>query len=332
MPWFNVDDGFANSKPVLRIPRRYRCQAIGLWTLAGSWSAKELTDGFIPDHTIEEFAGTPALAEHLVRAGLWTKVEGGWQFENWAKWQKTKAQVLTYRAADADRKRKARSRTKPAPDPTVTGLMEQVSDDLTGLMEQVSTCESGTRHMRDSDASGLKTAGQQGVSGMDSERTNTGVPCGVHAESETPLPIPLPTPEPTTKESGARSDSRHLQAVAHSAPAAPTAKASRGSRLPEGWMPDEATIAAMREQFPHVDLRAEHEKFTDYWRAAAGAKGRKADWTATWRNWIRRAAENAPRTSASAPAASNGLGKPSQKALGWEKAGEALIAELEGRR
>ncbi|AER48441.1 replication initiation protein [Mycobacterium phage Babsiella] len=134
----------------------------------------------------------------------------------------------------------------------------------------------------------------------------------------------------TLVEGGVGGDPQNLP-VAHSAPGAPS-KSTRGSRLPEGWMPDDETIAAMRQQFPHVDLRAEHEKFTDYWRGAAGAKGRKADWTATWRNWIRRAAENAPRTSASAPAASNGLGKPSQKALGWEKAGEALIAELEGRR
>ncbi|ADL71246.1 hypothetical protein ISLAND3_64 [Mycobacterium phage Island3] len=135
----------------------------------------------------------------------------------------------------------------------------------------------------------------------------------------------------TLVEGGVGGDPQNLP-VAQSAPAAPAAKAPRGSRLPDGWMPDDETIAAMRQQFPHVDLRAEHEKFTDYWRGAAGAKGRKADWTATWRNWIRRAAENAPRTSASAPVASNGLGKPSQKALGWEKAGEALIAELEGRR
>lgn len=113
MPWFNVDDGFANSKPVLRISRRYRCAAIGLWTLAGSWSAKELTDGFIPDHAIEEFASTPAMAGMLVRAGLWREVAGGWQFENWAKYQKTKEQVYAFRAAEAERKRVARSKPKP---------------------------------------------------------------------------------------------------------------------------------------------------------------------------------------------------------------------------
>lgn len=113
MPWFNVDDGFANSKPVLRIPRRYRCAAVGLWTLAGSWSAKELTDGFIPDHALEEFASTPAMATLLVKADLWTEVAGGWQFNNWAKYQKTKEQVYAYRAAEAERKRKQRSGGKP---------------------------------------------------------------------------------------------------------------------------------------------------------------------------------------------------------------------------
>lgn len=121
MPWFNVDDGFANSKPVLRIPRRYRCGAIGLWTLAGSWAAKELTDGFIPDHAVEEFAGTDALAEWLVRAGLWKKVEGGWQFEGWSKWQKTKERVMAFRAAETERKRNQRSNPKPAGGEGVSG-------------------------------------------------------------------------------------------------------------------------------------------------------------------------------------------------------------------
>jgi hypothetical protein len=125
MPWFNVDDGFANSKPVLRISRRYRCAAVGLWTLAGSWSAKELTDGFVPDHAIEEFASTPAMAEQLVRADLWTRVAEGWQFNNWAKYQKTKEQVYAFRAAEAERKRKQRSGGKP---PGGGGLSRPDSD------------------------------------------------------------------------------------------------------------------------------------------------------------------------------------------------------------
>ena len=35
------------------------------------------------------------------------------------------------------------------------------------------------------------------------------------------------------------------------------------------------------------DVRREAECFADYWHAKAGADARKADWLATWRNWVR---------------------------------------------
>ncbi|MCA9101921.1 MAG: hypothetical protein KDA63_12250, partial [Planctomycetales bacterium] len=38
----------------------------------------------------------------------------------------------------------------------------------------------------------------------------------------------------------------------------------------------------------------EFAKFIDYWKAIPGSKGRKVDWDATFRNWIRRAAERKP--------------------------------------
>jgi hypothetical protein len=69
---------------------------------------------------------------------------------------------------------------------------------------------------------------------------------------------------------------------------------ARGTRLPDGWMPDPGVVAQMRSDHPQVDLKAEHAKFVDYWGDQPGAKGRKLDWTGTWRNWIRRAAENNP--------------------------------------
>jgi hypothetical protein len=106
--WFKVDDGFANSKPVLRIPRRYRTQAVGLWTLAGTWAAKELTDGYVPAYVLEDLAGTPAVAAHLVRAGLWEEAEGGWQFVGWSKYQPTKEQVLARRSEEAEKRKRGR--------------------------------------------------------------------------------------------------------------------------------------------------------------------------------------------------------------------------------
>jgi len=34
-----------------------------------------------------------------------------------------------------------------------------------------------------------------------------------------------------------------------------------------------------------ADINLEWDKFKDYWFAKGGAKGKKADWLATWRNW-----------------------------------------------
>jgi hypothetical protein len=67
----------------------------------------------------------------------------------------------------------------------------------------------------------------------------------------------------------------------------------RATRLPEGWEPDESMRAWYRAQpFPStLSPWAETEKFIDYWRAQPGQRGVKLDWPATWRNWMRTAAE-----------------------------------------
>jgi len=120
MPWFKVDDGFSNSKPVLRIPRRFRPAAVGLWTLAGAWSAKELTDGYVPDYLLEELASTPTMARHLVDAGLWEEAENGWKFKGWGKYQPTREQVTADREREAERKRQWRA-SKRSPGGTDSG-------------------------------------------------------------------------------------------------------------------------------------------------------------------------------------------------------------------
>lgn len=75
---------------------------------------------------------------------------------------------------------------------------------------------------------------------------------------------------------------------------APKADARLGTRLPEDWFPSQLDIDG--SAFMTAEARErELEKFRDYWRAVPGAKGRKLDWDATWRNWLRRAEENQPR-------------------------------------
>jgi hypothetical protein len=89
-------------------------------------------------------------------------------------------------------------------------------------------------------------------------------------------------PNPTEKNSGCEPSNPDLGRPPNGA---------RGKRLPDGWEPSADVIAQMRSDHPHVDLKAEHLKFVDYWHDQPGAKGRKVDWNGTWRNWIRRAAE-----------------------------------------
>lgn len=71
---------------------------------------------------------------------------------------------------------------------------------------------------------------------------------------------------------------------------------SRGGRLPE---PFEVTAEMRRwaQEAGYDEASMEHvtAAFCDYWRAAPGAKGRKSDWPATWRNWLRREAERRPQ-------------------------------------
>jgi len=98
-------------------------------------------------------------------------------------------------------------------------------------------------------------------------------------------------------------------------------------------MPDRDVIDAMRTECPYVDLEAEHRKFCDYWAAKAGSGATKVDWNATWRNWIRRAGEDAPVRASGRPAAARSWFDladeppgPTQGVLG------ANVIELEGLR
>jgi hypothetical protein len=118
MPWFYVDDGFSDSKPVLNLPERYRLAACGLWVLAGSWSAKEETDGEVPDEVLGQFGHgntINALTRHLSSgpAPLWKSTDDGIQFRGWAKWQRTRAELMAKRASDAARQKRHRGRNAP---------------------------------------------------------------------------------------------------------------------------------------------------------------------------------------------------------------------------
>ena len=110
MAWFKVDDRLHSSRKVLSLPRSVRLSAIGLWALAGSWSAHEELDGYIPGYMVAELGGTPHLVAALTKAGLWEVAEGGSKFSKWHEYQPVRADLELARAKETERKRLYRSR------------------------------------------------------------------------------------------------------------------------------------------------------------------------------------------------------------------------------
>jgi hypothetical protein len=107
MSWFKVCDGLHDNRKV----RRAGTAAMGLWALCGSWSASNLTDGFVPAEIAARY-GTDRQAAKLVAVGLWEPTERdgekGWLFHDWADYQPTRKEVEAKRAAASDRQAKAR--------------------------------------------------------------------------------------------------------------------------------------------------------------------------------------------------------------------------------
>jgi hypothetical protein len=110
--WFKVDDGLHSSRKLLSIPKRARFAAIGLWTVAGSWCADEVTDGHVPDYMLREWGAPASAPAALVEAGLWDREGDGYVFRNWLEYQPSKQDVEAERAASRERMRELRAKRK----------------------------------------------------------------------------------------------------------------------------------------------------------------------------------------------------------------------------
>ena len=71
-------------------------------------------------------------------------------------------------------------------------------------------------------------------------------------------------------------------------------KAASGTRIPDDFAIDADMRKWAAEKIPGFDIDTETETFIDYWRQRADSGALKADWVATWRTWMRRAAKDNP--------------------------------------
>ena len=67
-----------------------------------------------------------------------------------------------------------------------------------------------------------------------------------------------------------------------------TKKPPTATRLPIDWQPSETDYLFAKQERPDINPRSTADQFRDYWIAKSGKDATKADWSATWRNWVRR--------------------------------------------
>lgn len=92
----------------------------------------------------------------------------------------------------------------------------------------------------------------------------------------------------------------------------PSARPSKGTRLPDEFQPD--TTWAVEQGLPLPDAKHEAAQFCDYWRSKPGKDGVKLDWPGTWRMWVR----NSLKRHRSPPSRQANAPPPSKQTVGQQ--------------
>lgn len=109
--WFKVDDSFFSNPKTAMLSDG----ATALWLRSGSWSAQQLTDGFIPTRMVPMFRGSDDSVRELCDVGLWERDDerDGYWFHDWSDYQPDGEEVDALRRKRSEAgKRGANSRWK----------------------------------------------------------------------------------------------------------------------------------------------------------------------------------------------------------------------------
>lgn len=257
MTWFKVDDSFNSHPKTLETS----LAAIGLWTLAGSWSGKHLTDGFVPDNAVLSLSrGSTKLADELVAAGLWKRAKGGYRFHQWA--------------ADSDGTTRNPTRSE-----AIAARAKQASGGAIGNHRRWHVKKNIIDHdcpyCQEKQGSGTRS---------DTDRYTDGIP---ESHPNRPDPYPTRTPKPPSglvDHSGTDRALKEDPACDH-APAIAREEPPPQTPLPDDWTPHDGHGVLARKS--GLDLEHEASQF----RAWSLDKGRlSANWHEAFRYWLGKSA------------------------------------------
>ena len=244
-----------------------------LWYVrALAWcAAHPETDGVIPLEVAVNRLGIPNAMSHVTSCdshGLVTKSHASVSVTNWLKWnapyRDTQAKNDAKRAAA--RARKARERARKSEQ----GETENVTRDMGRDMGRDIPRDTRDKEKREKRKETITTS-------LLVSPLAEGSPTA-SAELATVAADAAPATANTSKPTKAKKPS-------------PRARSSRGTRLPDGWQPDQALADWTRANAPAAANAVEVDRFRDYWQSLSGQRGVRADWAATWRNWARRCQE-----------------------------------------
>lgn len=237
-----------------------------LWYVrALAWcAAHPETDGVIPLEVALYRLGIPDAMSHVTSCdshGLVTKSHASVSVTSWVKWngkwRDIQAKNDTKRVAA--RARKARERARKSEQPVTGAVTRDMGRDMgRDNTRDTRNKEKGERRKENITTSLL-------VSPLAEGRTETA------AELVTVAADAAPATANTSKPS--------------------KASKARGTRLPDGWQPDQALADWTRANAPAAANALEVDRFRDYWQSLSGQRAIRANWSATWRNWARKCQE-----------------------------------------
>jgi hypothetical protein len=144
---------------------------------------------------------------------------------------------------------------------------------VTGWHHQMINRPSTSKYPAPPTKSGADSGSAHGELNEDSVSTHGGLPAGREGKGE---------------EGREEQTLPQVPEVGGASPPAPPPPSRLGTRLDPDWELPAPWCLWARQQRPDLDITAVADRFRDHWLSKPGKDGRKADWEATWRNWIRR--------------------------------------------
>jgi hypothetical protein len=114
--WARLDDELIDHQKIFAAGKRVGANGpavvLGFYAVSLMWTNKHLTDGYLPTTTIESFRHVDkplAVADALVHAALFEKVDGGFRIHDFDEWNPSAKEIKRKRKEDRVRKQRERA-------------------------------------------------------------------------------------------------------------------------------------------------------------------------------------------------------------------------------